>query len=104
MCVHPPLPHPPQAFSTWRETTAKERSDLLRRWFELCNESHDELARILTLEQGKPIAESMGEIGYGSSFFEWFSEEARRINGDVSSKYPTGLLKLTGVTNLRIKL
>ena len=72
-----------QAFSTWRETTAKQRSALLRRWFELVNENSDELARILTAEQGKPLGESKGEVGYGASFFEWFSEEARRINGDV---------------------
>lgn len=47
--------------------------------------NQDELAKILTAEMGKPLAEAKGEIGYGSSFFEWFSEEARRINGDVSS-------------------
>lgn len=75
-----------QAFATWRETSAKERSALLRKWFELCNANHDELARILTTEQGKPLAESKGEVGYGSSFLEWFSEETRRINGDVSER------------------
>ena len=73
-----------QAFETWRDTTAKERSALLRKWFELCNANQDELGRILCLEQGKPLAEAKGEVSYGSSFLEWFSEEARRINGDVS--------------------
>lgn len=61
----------------------------MRRWFDLCNENADELARILTSEQGKPLAEAKGEVGYGSSFFEWFSEEARRINGDVSTRQIT---------------
>ena len=75
--------HVLQAFESWRETSAKERSALLRRWFEICNENHDELGRILCEEQGKPLAEAKGEVGYGSSFLEWFSEEARRINGDV---------------------
>ena len=59
---------------------------LLRKWFDLCIKNHDELARILTLEQGKPFAESKGEVGYGSAFLEWFSEEARRINGDVTTQ------------------
>lgn len=72
-----------EAFQTWRDTTAKERSALLRKWFEICNKNHEELAKILTAEQGKPLAEAKGEVTYGSSFLEWFSEEARRINGDV---------------------
>eukprot|EP00094_Tigriopus_californicus_P005264 TCALIF_05074-PA protein Name:"Similar to Aldh5a1 Succinate-semialdehyde dehydrogenase, mitochondrial (Rattus norvegicus)" AED:0.17 eAED:0.17 QI:569/0.8/0.83/1/1/1/6/157/600 len=72
-----------EAFQTWRDTTAKERSALLRKWFEMCNKNHNELAKILTAEQGKPLAEAKGEVSYGSSFLEWFSEEARRINGDV---------------------
>jgi len=71
------------AFQTWRWTTAKERSNLLRKWFDLCQAKTDELAKILTAEQGKPLAEAKGEITYGNSFLEWFSEEARRINGDV---------------------
>lgn len=55
----------------------------MRKWFEICNKNHEELAKILTAEQGKPLAEAKGEVTYGSSFLEWFSEEARRINGDV---------------------
>ena len=73
-----------QAFKTWRWTTAKERSGLLRKWFDLCQKNSEDLAKILTAEQGKPLPEAKGEIGYGNSFLEWFSEEARRIEGDVS--------------------
>jgi len=72
-----------EAFQSWRWTTAKERSNLLRKWFDLCQANADELAKILTAEQGKPLAEAKGEVGYGNSFLEWFSEEARRIDGDV---------------------
>ena len=74
----------PQAFPAWRDTTAKYRSDLLRRWFNLCKENEDDLAEILQIEQGKPIREAKGEVAYGSTFLEWFSEECRRINGEVS--------------------
>ena len=73
-----------QAFKTWRWTTARERAALLRKWFDLCQANSEELAKILTAEQGKPLAEAKGEVGYGNSFLEWFAEEARRINGDVS--------------------
>ena len=61
-----------EAFQTWRLTTAKERSNLLRKWFELCIKHQDDLAKILTAEQGKPLAEARGEILYGSGFLEWF--------------------------------
>jgi len=71
------------AQKAWAATTAKHRSDILRRWFELIMANQDDLARILTLEQGKPLAEARGEIAYGASFIEWFAEEARRIYGDV---------------------
>ncbi len=67
----------------WSARTAKERADILRLWFELVLENRDDLAAILTAEQGKPLAEAAGEITYGASFIEWFSEEARRIYGDV---------------------
>ncbi|WP_280539765.1 NADP-dependent succinate-semialdehyde dehydrogenase [Chromohalobacter sp. 11-W] len=67
----------------WRAKTAKERAVILRRWYELCMEHQDDLATILTLEQGKPLQEARGEIAYGSSFIEWFGEEAKRIYGDV---------------------
>src|ERR1700733_10530012 len=73
------------AWPAWRAKTTKERSQILRRWFELCMQNQDDLAVILTLEQGKPFAEARGEIAYGSSFIEWFAEEAKRIYGDVIS-------------------
>ena len=71
------------AFPAWRAKTAKERSDILRRWYELMMEHQDDLAQIMTLEQGKPFEEAKGEIAYGASYVEWFAEEARRIYGDV---------------------
>ncbi|MCW8949608.1 MAG: NAD-dependent succinate-semialdehyde dehydrogenase, partial [Sedimenticola sp.] len=71
------------AFQLWRKRTAQERSHLLRRWFELIMENQEALAQLLSLEQGKPLAESRGEIAYGASFIEWFAEEAKRIYGDV---------------------
>ncbi|MBP7566674.1 MAG: NADP-dependent succinate-semialdehyde dehydrogenase [Burkholderiaceae bacterium] len=71
------------ALPAWRALTARERSQKLRRWFELMIEHQDDLARIMTAEQGKPLAEARGEIVYAASFIEWFSEEARRIEGDV---------------------
>ncbi|MGZ9720453.1 NADP-dependent succinate-semialdehyde dehydrogenase [Rhizobium miluonense] len=67
----------------WAARTAKERSGILRRWFELMMENQDDLGRILTAEQGKPLAEAKGEIAYGASFIEWFAEEARRVYGDI---------------------
>lgn len=67
----------------WRARTAKERAVILRRWYDLCMEHQDDLATILTLEQGKPLQEAKGEIAYGASFIEWFGEEAKRIYGDV---------------------
>jgi len=71
------------AWPAWRAKTAKERSQILRRWFDLCMQNQDDLAAILTLEQGKPLAEARGEIAYGSAFIEWFAEEAKRVYGDV---------------------
>lgn len=67
----------------WARRTAKERSVILRRWFNLMMENQDDLGLILTLEQGKPLAEAKDEIAYGASFIEWFAEEARRVYGDV---------------------
>ncbi|SFJ80111.1 NAD-dependent succinate-semialdehyde dehydrogenase [Celeribacter neptunius] len=67
----------------WAAKTAKERATVLRRWYDLMVENADDLAEILTLEQGKPLAEAKGEILYGASFIEWFAEEARRVYGDV---------------------
>ena len=71
------------ALASWKLTTAKERSVLLRKWFNLMVEHQEDLAVILSTEQGKPITESRGEILYGASFIEWFAEEAKRTYGDV---------------------
>ncbi len=71
------------AFPAWSSFTANERSNLLRRWFNLIMQHQQDLARILTLEQGKPLAEAKGEIAYGASFIEWFAEECKRIYGDT---------------------
>lgn len=67
----------------WRRTIAKERSVLMRRWFDLMMAAQDDLGRILTVEQGKPLAEAKGEIAYGANFIEWFAEEAKRVYGDT---------------------
>ena len=72
-----------RAFPAWRSRTAKERSRILRRWFELITAHQEDLAVLMTLEQGKPLAESRGEIAYGAAFVEWFAEEAKRIEGDI---------------------
>lgn len=72
-----------QARAAWSARTAKERSGLLRRWYQLMLDNHEDLATLLTLEQGKPITESRGEILYGASFIEWFAEEAKRVYGDM---------------------
>lgn len=71
------------AWPIWRDKTAGERSKILRRWQELMLENQEDLARLMTAEQGKPLAESRGEITYAASFLEWFAEEARRIYGDI---------------------
>jgi succinate-semialdehyde dehydrogenase/glutarate-semialdehyde dehydrogenase len=72
-----------RAWPAWRAKTAKERANLLRNWFNLMLENQEDLAVLMTLEQGKPLAEAMGEIVYGASFVEWFAEEAKRIYGDT---------------------
>src|SRR5690242_7813453 len=71
------------AFPAWSKKTAKERATVLRRWFDLMMANQEDLARLMTLEQGKPLAESRGEVAYGASFLEWFGEEAKRIYGDT---------------------
>lgn len=71
------------ALPAWSEKSAYERSVLLRKWFELLMSNQDDLARILTLEQGKPLSEAKGEIAYGAAFIEWFSEEGKRVYGDT---------------------
>jgi succinate-semialdehyde dehydrogenase/glutarate-semialdehyde dehydrogenase len=72
-----------KAFPSWSKRTAKERGALLRRWFDLVMANADDLALLMTTEQGKPLSEAKGEITYGASFIEWFAEEARRVYGDV---------------------
>ena len=72
-----------RAWPAWRARTAKERAALLRRWYELILENQEDLARIMTTEQGKPLAEARGEIAYAASFIEWFSEEGKRVYGDT---------------------
>lgn len=72
-----------EALPLWQAKTAKERSQILRRWFDLVVANQDDLARLLTLEQGKPLLEACAEIAYGASYIEWFAEEAKRIYGDV---------------------
>ena len=71
------------AWPAWKARTAKERANLLRAWFNLIMANQDDLAVLLTAEQGKPLAEARGEIGYGAAFIEWFAEEAKRVYGDV---------------------
>ena len=71
------------AWPQWKSTSARERSNILRKWFDLIIANKEELAQIMTIEQGKPINESRGEIVYGASFIEWFAEEAKRVYGDT---------------------
>jgi len=72
-----------RAWAPWRAKTAKERAAILRKWFDLLMANQEDLARIMTAEQGKPLAEARGEIAYAASFIEWFSEEGKRIYGDT---------------------
>ncbi len=71
------------AFASWRRVVAKERSAALKRWFNLIMENQEDLAQLMTAEQGKPLAESRGEVAYGAAFVEWFAEEGRRVYGDT---------------------
>src|SRR6202051_1974782 len=72
-----------KALPAWRARTAKERAQILRKWFDLMMANQDDLANLMTAERGKPLAESKGEIAYAASFIEWFAEEAKRMYGDV---------------------
>ncbi|MBT5659572.1 MAG: NAD-dependent succinate-semialdehyde dehydrogenase [Rhodospirillaceae bacterium] len=71
------------AWAAWRALTGKARGAVLRRWFDLVSQATEDIARIMTIEQGKPLAEARGEVAYGASFIEWFAEEAKRTYGDV---------------------
>jgi len=72
-----------RAFPAWRRKTAKERAVVLRRWFDLMMANQEDLTRLMTTEQGKPLSESRGEVGYAAAFLEWFGEEAKRVYGDT---------------------
>ncbi|WP_325892586.1 NAD-dependent succinate-semialdehyde dehydrogenase [Grimontia sp. NTOU-MAR1] len=72
-----------EAQKAWAKQTAKQRSEILLRWFNLLMENQEDLARIMTLEQGKPLAESRGEVAYGASFIQWFAEEGKRTYGET---------------------
>src|SRR5688572_18680572 len=72
-----------RAFVEWRKKTAKERAAVLRRWYELMIANQEDLARLMTIEQGKPLVESRGEVVYAGAFLEWFGEEAKRVYGDT---------------------
>jgi len=72
-----------RAYPLWRATVAKERAAIMRRWFDLLIANLDDLAGLMTAEQGKPLAEARGEVVYGASFIEWFAEEAKRVAGDT---------------------
>lgn len=78
------------AWPAWRARPAKERSAILRRWFEAIMANQEDLAILMTAEQGKPLAESRGEIAYGASFVEWYAEEAKRIYGDIIPHHANG--------------
>ena len=71
------------AWGAWKNKTAKERSNILRKWYDLLMANQDDLGRLMTAEQGKPLAEAKGEVAYGASFVEWFAEEAKRVNGET---------------------
>jgi len=75
------------AWAGWKSKTAKERSIILRKWFDLLMANQDDLGRIMTAEQGKPLPEAKGEVAYGASFVEWFAEEAKRVNGETLPQF-----------------
>lgn len=79
-----------EAYPAWRAKTAKERATILRKWFDLMMENQEDLAKMMTAEQGKPFKESMGEIVYAASFIEWFAEEGKRVYGDTIPQHAPG--------------
>ncbi len=83
------------ALPAWSARTAKDRAAILRRWYELIMENQEDLARLMTAEQGKPLAESRGEVAYGASFVEWFAEEGKRTYGDVIPHHAQGKRLIT---------
>jgi succinate-semialdehyde dehydrogenase/glutarate-semialdehyde dehydrogenase len=84
------------AWPAWRKKTAKERAAILRRWNDLILANAEDLAQLMTAEQGKPLAEARGEVAYGASFIEWFAEEAKRMAGEtLASPWPDRRLLVT---------
>ena len=81
--THRAIEHAARALPTWRGMTAKARATVLRRWFDLVQQHTEDIARIMTAEQGKPLAESRAEVAYAAAYLEWFSEEAKRVYGDT---------------------
>lgn len=75
------------AWPAWKNKTAKERSQILRKWYDLLMANQDDLGRLMTAEQGKPLPEAKGEVAYGASFVEWFAEEAKRVNGETLPQF-----------------
>ena len=84
-----------KAWKSWKNTTVVERSDILRKWYNLIQEHKDDLAEIMTLESGKPLSESMVEVDYGSSFVAWFSEEGKRAYGETIPSQKKGSRMMT---------
>ncbi len=76
-----------RAYASWKQLTGKQRAGLLRKWFELLMAHQEDIARIMTAEQGKPLAETRGEVAYGASFVEWYAEEAKRTNGETLPQF-----------------
>ena len=76
-----------EAFKNWKNKTAKERSIVLKKWHDLILENIDDLAHIMTVEQGKPFAEAKGEITMGASYIEFYAEESKRVYGDITVSY-----------------
>lgn len=76
-----------KAWPAWRSKTAKERSIILRKWYDLLMANQEDLGRLMTAEQGKPFTEAKGEVAYGASFVEWFAEEAKRVNGETLPQF-----------------
>lgn len=84
------------AYQSWKNITAKERSKIIRKWYQVCEAHTDDLAQIITVESGKPLSEAKGEVAYGNSFLDWFADCARHINGEViSSPWPNKHVMVT---------
>ena len=91
-----------EAWPAWRGLTAKQRAQILRRWFELILQNTEDLAQLITAEGGKPLAEARGEVAYGASFVEWFAEEGKRAYGETIPATATArLMANTGVRQRR---